>query len=245
MRFRLPLPAQGGPDASQFDRPGSSLPAFQRRWCLAVAAGVLLMTASGCNYVILLGYLIGGPPSIQPDYEALTGKSMSDHDVVVAVACFAPKEVLYNFAHVDREITKHVSYRLHQHKIKTINPDRVQQWLDENPNWDEPDEIGRGLGATYVVYIDLTEFTLYEENSHELYRGRSEGVVTVYELDEEGNGEPIYSKDLVSRYPLAAPRDTSEISRPQFQMQYMSRLSEEVGRLFYEHFNGDDISDAT
>ncbi len=245
MRFRLPLPAQGGPDASQADRSKTPFFAYQPRWWMAPLAGLLLTTATGCNYVILLGYLIGGPPSITPDYEALTGKSMTDHDVVVAVACFAPKDVLYNFAHVDREVTKHVSYRLHQHKIKTINPDLVQQWLDENPNWDEADEIGRGLGATYVVYVDLTDFTLYEENSHELYRGRSEGVVTVYELDEDGNGEPIYSKDLVSRYPLAAPRDTSQVSRPQFQMEYMSRLSEEIGRLFYEHFNGDDISAAT
>ncbi|MHC4874959.1 MAG: hypothetical protein ACYTGL_00585 [Planctomycetota bacterium] len=207
--------------------------------------GVLLTTTSGCNYLILLGYLIGGPPAIEPDYEALTGNSMTDQDVVVAVACFAPKEVLYNFAHVDREITKYVSYRMHEHKVKTINPDLVQKWLDENPHWDEPDEIGRATGATHVIYIDLTSFTLFEENSHELYRGRSEGVVTVYELDEDGEGEPIYSKDIVSRYPLAAPKDTSEISRPQFQMLYLSRLSEEVGRLFYEHFNGDDIADAT
>lgn len=204
-----------------------------------------LPAISGCNYLILLGYLIGGPPSIAPDYDEMTGHSFTNPGVVVAVACYSPKEVLYNFAHVDREVAKYVSYRLHQHNIQTINPDRVQQWLDRNPDWDEADEIGEGVGATHVVYIDLTSFTLFEENSHELYRGRSDGIVTVYELDEDGEGEPVYSKDIVSRYPLAAPRDTSDVSRPQFQMQYLSRLSEEIGRLFYEHYNGDDMTDAT
>jgi hypothetical protein len=211
---------------------------------LLLALG-LMFAASGCNYIILLGYLLGGPPAIEPDYETSTGHSMTDKEVTIAVVCFAPKEVLFTFAHVDRELAKHVAYRLHSHKIRTINPDVVQRWLDENPNWDEPEEVGKGVGATHVVYIDLTNYTLFEENSHELYRGRADGEVTVYELDEEGEGEPVYSKELISRFPLAAPRSSSEISRAGFQAAFLSRLSEEVGRLFYEHYNGDDIPDAT
>lgn len=216
-----------------------------RRALTACLLGALICVTSGCNYIVLLGYLIGGPPSIEPDYDALTGNSMTDQGIIVAVACFAPKEVMYNFAHVDRDIARAVGQRLHNHKVVVINPDRVQKWVDENPNWDEPDEIGRAVGATHVVYIDMTSYTLYEENSHELYRGRSEGIVSVYELDEDGDGEQIYSKELISRYPLAAPRDSSDISREQFHQQYRARLSEEIGRLFYEYYNGDDMSDAT
>lgn len=205
----------------------------------------LLLTAGGCNYLILLGYLIGGPPAIAPDYETQTGKSLTDKDVVVAVACFAPKEVQYSFSHVDRELQKLVAQRLHMHKIKVINPDAVRRWLDENPHWDEPSEIGRGVQATHVVYIDLTNYTLFEENSHELYRGRAEGVVSVYEVGEDGDGEATYTKDILSKYPLLdAPRSTSDSSKVGFQTEYLHRLSEEVGRLFYEHYNGDDISDA-
>jgi hypothetical protein len=199
--------------------------------CLLLA---LVCTNAGCNYIVLLGYLIGGPPSIEPDYDAMTSESLTNPGIVVAVACFAPKEVQYSFAHVDRDIAVAVARRLHNHKVKVITPDLVQEWIDEHPDWDEPDEIGKAVGATHVVYIDLTSFTLYEENSHELYRGRS-----------EGDGEQTYSKELISRYPLAAPRDSSDISRAQFQLQYLARISEEIGRLFYEHYNGDDMSDAT
>jgi hypothetical protein len=212
---------------------------------LPLMIAAVLLTSSGCNYIVMLGYLIGGPPSIEPDYDATTGLSMTDKDIVVAVACFAPKEVLYSFSHVDREIAKLVAYRLHTHSIKTINPDMVQKWVDEHPDWDEADEIARGVGASHVIYIDLTSYTLYEENSHEMYRGRSEGIVTVYELDEDGEGEQVYSKEVISRYPLAMPRASSDISRSGFQGQYLARLSEEIGRLFYEYYNGDDIPDAT
>ena len=69
--------------------------------CLLIA---LIGATSGCNYVVLLGYLIGGPPSIEPDYDAMTSESLTNPGIVVAVACFATKEVLYSFAHVDRDI---------------------------------------------------------------------------------------------------------------------------------------------
>lgn len=224
----------------------SNRPQTRRRWLASLLAVLTLtMGLSGCNYVVLLGYLIGGPPSIEPDYDALTGKSMTDKGVVAAVACFAPKEVRFSFSTVDQDVARFVAHRLHSHEIKVIQPDVVQRWIDENPDYDEPEEIGVGVGATHLIYIDLTQFTIYEENTQELYRGRSEAFVTVYEIDKDtGSGEQVYSKELISRFPLAVPRSVQEISRPAFLSQYLTRLSEEIGRLFYEHFNGDDISDA-
>ncbi len=216
-------------------------------WRLAVWTGVSLACCGlcGCNYLILAGYLIGGPPSIAPDFETVTNKSMTDPGVVVAVVCYAPPEIKWDFDSIDEEIAKYVSYRLHQHKIRVINPDRVAAWLDENPEWDAPKEIGEAFHATYVIYIDLQSFNLYEENSAQLYRGRAEAIVSVYQTDEEGQGERIYTKELVSKYPLAAPRSTYEVSYTTFKRQYLTRLSEEIGRLFYEHYAGDDIPDAT
>ncbi len=52
-----------------------------RRWRLVVQAvlvALLLVSVPGCNYFILLGYLIGGPPQIEPLFERDTKKSMTD-----------------------------------------------------------------------------------------------------------------------------------------------------------------------
>ncbi len=211
-----------------------------------VAALLLPLTLTGClKPLILLGYLIGGPPSIEPDFDVNTKKSMTAKDVKVAVVCYAPLEVKYDFSAIDHELAKYLSFRLVQHKIKTITPDSVRAWLDENPDWDEPSEIGKALQVKYVVYIDLESFSLYEEHSANLYRGHSEGMVSVFEIDEAGDGEKIYSREITSRFPLASPRSTMEVAYSTFKQQYLSRLSEEIGRLFYEHYNGDDIPDAT
>lgn len=208
-------------------------------WGILLAA---LPCLTGCQYLIFAGYLLGGPPSIEPDFDAETGQSFTGKGKKVAIICYAPDKVKWDFDKIDRELSLYVSHRMTNHKIKIIDPDAVNAWIEENPDWDKPDELGEAAGADYVVFIELEEFSLYEENSSNLYRGRTKGMVSVYEM-EEGSGEIIYTKDLDSKYPIHAPVATSEKSFYDFKSLYMSRLSEEIGRLFYEHFAGDDIPD--
>jgi hypothetical protein len=212
---------------------------------MAAWAALAICLPSGCNYIILAGYLIGGPPSIEPEFDAMTKKSMTDKDVTTLVVCYAPPEIRRSFALVDKELEKYVSYRLAQHHIKVVPPDLVRAWLDENPEWDKPEEIGKAFNSTYVIYIDLNDYTLYEENSATLYRGRADAIVSVFEMDQEGTGEKIYDKELHSIYPILEPRDTADVTYSTFKQQYLSRLSEEIGRQFYEYYNGDDIPEAT
>lgn len=214
---------------------------------LATLSLLIPLTCTGClKPLIVWGYLLGGPPSIEPDFDRMTQKSMTDKDATVAVVCYAPLDVKYDFSAIDHELAKYVTYKLVQHKVKVANPDQVRAWLDENAdNWDEPSEIGKALGVKYVVYIDLESFNLWEAHSHDLLRGHAEGVVSVFEIDEEGEGEKIYTKEITSLFPTVAPRAATEVPFATFKQQYLTRLSEEIGRLFYEHYNGDDIPDAT
>ena len=217
----------------------------QFRSLLALCCSTVICTGlTGCNYFILLGYLIGGPPSIEPDFNAVTGRSMAEKEKTVAVVVYAPEDIQFDHSGIDFEINKYVSNRLHQHAISTISPIYVKKWMDENPDWDIATEIGAAFETDYVIYIDIHEFSLYEKNSHNLYRGRTEAMISVFEMFEDGEGEKIYSKELTSKYPLEVARDEAEESYNTFKGKYLSRVSEEIGRHFYEHYNGDDIPDA-
>lgn len=197
---------------------------------------------SGCNYFIPLAYFIGGPPSIEPDFDAMTKQSLTEKDVTVVIVAYAPPELKWDFPKIDAEVAKYVAYRLVQKKVKVFNPDKVQAWLDEHDDdWDKPEEVGAAFDATYVIHIDLGKFSLYEENSTTLYRGRSEAYISVFEMDGDGHGEKVYNKEVLSTHPIRGPRSTSEMPFTEFKREYLSRLSEEVGWLFYEHYNGDNI----
>jgi hypothetical protein len=210
-----------------------------------VGFALVMLSVTGClKEALFIGLLVGGPPSVEPEFDSWTKNSMTDKGVTVAVVCYAPKEILLNSFKVDQSLSKYVTNRLHQHRIKVINPDRIDAWMDQNPNWERAVEIGEAFGVTYVINIDLEDYSLYEKDSPNLYRGRSQVRVRVWEMDDDGEGEKVYEKSLNSVYPLAIPRSTSQESLSTFRRKYLSRLSEEIGRLFYEHYNGDDMPDA-
>ncbi|MFP6768997.1 MAG: hypothetical protein VB859_12550, partial [Planctomycetaceae bacterium] len=55
------------------------------------AAALVILSLTGClKQLLFLGLLIHGPPSIEPDFDSRTGKSMTAKDVKVAVICEAP-----------------------------------------------------------------------------------------------------------------------------------------------------------
>lgn len=206
-----------------------------------IAAALWCVSLSGCRVGMLLGLLIAGPPTVEPEFDKQNdGESMTDKGVSVAVVCFAPPEVRYSFDNIDNELAKSVSFRLVEHKIKVIPPDLVRAWMDENKDWDKPEEIGAAFKATYVIYIDLNKFSLFEEGSTSLYRGRSESSVSVWKMDEDGTAEKIFNEEKISKFPQQQPISPDE-SYANFKARYLYRLSDEIGRYFYEYYLSDEI----
>ena len=119
-----------------------------------------LSAASGCTYFILLGYLIGGPPTVQPDFDKMTKKSLTDRGVKVAVVCFAPDEIRLSYTGVDKDIAKYTANQLFKKSMKVVHPDQVQDWLDKHGEWDKPGEIGEATGATHIIFIDVHKYSL-------------------------------------------------------------------------------------
>ena len=115
----------------------------------------------------------------------------------------------------------------------------------EHPDWDSPTELGDALGVTYVIHIEIERHSLFEKNNQNLLRGRTEGLLSVYEISENGGGKRVYTRDVRARHPRLAPRSTYNTTLPNFKREYLSRLSDQLGWYFYEHHTGDDIPDAT
>ena len=67
--------------------------------------------------------------------------------------------------------------------------------------------------------------------------------MSVYKMQKGEEAEKSIPRKSPPLYPLEKPRETSEISYDRFRRQYLGRLSDEIGRLFYEYYNGDDMAD--
>lgn len=208
----------------------------------AAVAALLILSTSGCNYVMMLGYLIGGPPQIEPIFEKETKKSFTDRDVRVAVVCYASDGLKFKFDNLDHIVANAVTHQLANKKIEVVPYDEIRAWLRDNPDWDTAVEVGAEFDVNYVVYIDISEFDLYERDSNSLFRGRCDTIVSVYEMETDGEGTRIFSRDLNSVFPLEVPRSATDVSYDTFRMEYIMRLSDEIGRFFYPYLTGDDFS---
>ena len=221
--------------------------AIHRRpfWSLAVRLslmGLMLLTIPGCNYFLLLGYLIGGPPQEEPMFEKETDQSMTDKDVRVAVVCYASDELKYKFDNIDHIIANRVTNQMAGKKIEMVPYDDIRNWLAENPDWDTAVDVGSEFDVTYVVYIDISDFSLYERDSNSLFRGRCDAIVSVYEMETDGEGKRIFSREINSVFPTEVPRSAADVSYEMFRMEYIWKLSDDIGRLFYPWYIGDQMT---
>ncbi|MCA8992197.1 MAG: hypothetical protein KDA88_09480 [Planctomycetaceae bacterium] len=204
------------------------------------------LSLTGCSQFVVINYLLHGPPTVEPDFDSETGLSMSNPGVTVAVVCFAPKELQWESPDIDEQISGMVARQMGQNHIKVIEPEFIRAWVDENPDWEKAEEIGKRFQTNYVVEIELAEYSLYEPNSTTLFRGRTEAYVHVVEMDESFEfGERIFTKEINFEFPTRVPRSSYDTSHTQFKKEYLSRLAERIGYLFYERFNGDMIGWAT
>ncbi|WP_417851556.1 hypothetical protein [Thalassoglobus sp.] len=216
-------------------------PRFSNRFRVLLTALLVSVSLSGCQQFVIISYLLHGPPTIEPDFDAETGESMSNPGVTVAVVCYAPTKLKWKFPQLDEQVATHLAFRLGQNHITMIHPDYVKAWLDEHPDWEKASEIGKAFKADYVIEVELADFTLHEGSSTTLFRGRTEAYVNVIKVDEEGYGDRIFTKEIDFAYPTRVPRTSSDVSLGEFQKEYLSMLSERIGWLFYERFHGDMI----
>jgi hypothetical protein len=179
-------------------------------------------------------YIIQGEPTKDPEFTKLKDKK-------VAVVCYAPARVRYNADDVDTEVAKGVSALLKRNgkAIDVVDPDQVADWLDQHANWSDVTEVGKEFSADYVVFVDIQEFSVYEENSPNMLRGRSYVDIRVYDVVNEG--AVVYSTDLESIYPLGRPIPAGEKRETSFRREYLARLSDEIGRHFYPYVPGEDV----
>lgn len=218
-----------------------------RRWALLALVLALVTCSSGCQIIIGTLLSLGGRPLIDADFKVFTGKSLAEKGKKVVVICTAPENAK-DVSSLDLDIIADVSGKFRQHDINVIEPHKIQSWIDDNAGGvEEADliEIGRKFDADYIVHIRLDQFTYKEQNSPNLFRGRTKGKLMVVQIDDipgakgRKRGKKIYDKGFSSVYPEHQPKSGEEISGQVFRKQYLERVSGEIAQFFYDHRPGE------
>jgi hypothetical protein len=241
---------------------------LQTRLLRLLLVAVLLAPASGCQMIIGVLMMLRGRPLIEADFKQQTGKDMLDEGKRVIVLCTSPDIAKAEYSGIDVDLSTEITRRLKHEKIKIVDEHAVATWMDDQGGRIDDESIARAIkkfNADYVILIELEEFAYHEENSRDLFRGRSRGTAHVIMLKssktksnpEDGpeskadkaaaKAKPkttpkrVYSRDFSSTYPVHQPVQSDAVSELAFRKQYVDRMADEIARLFYDHRPGEDF----
>jgi hypothetical protein len=160
---------------------------------------VLTVPLVGCK-ALAMPFLLWGPEptkKIPAECSDLAGKR-------VAVLVWADMDTLFEYQHVQLELSEHVRAGL-EGKVKglTFVPNRqVVELQRQDPDWDraDPAKLGAKLGAERVLYIELTQYTTREPDSPHLLRGHIGANAKVCDTAQSG-APPVYKGVVECAYP--------------------------------------------
>lgn len=221
-----------------------------RRALPLVLAALCFVTLPGCQIVIGVLQIFKGFPTDDADFKIQThGRRLDEKGKKVVILASSEPSAKSELPSLDADVISELTRRFNVQKIKVVDSHKINRWIDDNGGiTDATDlvEVGPKFGADFILLIKFEEFGFRENHSPQLYRGHARGSVVVVEMKPGPEGakpiaKQIYHRPFDSHYPVNGPIPAEQEKPSVFRQRYLTRLSEELARLFYDHRPGDDM----
>ena len=206
--------------------------------------GLLLATAmqSGCiNIGVMMGKVFFGDPLMTSVFEQRTGVSLEKTQKKIAVVCTAPASISGSFDALQHDLQDEVARKLKVRQLNVARSDEVINALESAGGQFERDAFAFALpDVDYIVHVDIERCTHTEDSSPDMYRGRANGIIYVYEVDRaaERSASPrvlqVFYQEFNSEYPGAQPVMADQMSTRIFQKKFVDSMAESIARTFYD-----------
>lgn len=221
---------------------------LSRRLRMVLSVVAIMLTVSslaGCSLFVMAGKMIFGDPTIPSSFSARTGINLTKDQKKLLVVCRTPYLVENAMPSLEYDLTDGVLRRLKQRGIKTVSPDVVAAWLDENGGTNNnPDRFAKEFDCDFIAIVEVTSLSFYEENSRDMFRGHALGNIRAFEvknIGEEKRAAQIYSGEFTTEYPQFSPIAIHSMTERVFQKQFLDYLSQQIARHFHDYRVSDSI----
>ena len=132
----------------------------------------------------------------------------------------------------DKEVSKEIK------GLHVIAPGAVLKYQEENLHWDdlEKTQLGKALGADYVLFVALTEFTTREPASIYQLQGLVTAEITLYKTDLPERDSCVFrSDDIRVLNPKNTPGGVPGYNDSLIREGMIKEFAERVVWKFYKH----------
>lgn len=214
-----------------------------RRALPYVSVALMLSCLSGCSLFVMAGKMIWGDPKTAAAFSNQTGIDLTDGEHTLLVVCRTPHLIKNELPTFEYDLTDGLLRRLRQAGVKTISPDDVSEWLDDNAGeFESATELAEDFDADYIAVVDMSEVSFNESNSPGMFRGSAQGSIRAYEVQTVGERRQAYqvfSGGFDTQYPRFNPVSVHSVSKRVFQKQFVDHLNQHIARQFHDYRMGD------
>ena len=219
------------------------------KWARRAVWGTLVAVMTiGCNPLTTIGFLLHKDDIRPAEYPMVAHKDAQGKDkdeVKLVILCDMPGNGTEQYVGSDRELAAIMAKRFPELlkengskiKLTVVSSSQVDKFTKGHRGWKTmpPREIGRSLGADYLMFVTLTGMQMYEPASaNQIYRGRVEANVDVYDTTVKGN-EPKFSYPYAHVYPKTGVRDAGSVPVSLFKKEFMTSLANTLILKHVEH----------
>ncbi len=210
--------------------------AIPRRYTLAILLGAAALSA-GCQASTMAYFLF---PEAKHEAEMKNLASDDKKEVRVVILTYTPElETRPEFIQADRSLCEMLAAKLRElcennhESVTIVNPAKVEQFKTAHPNWrQEPNlaDIGRQFKADYLIYIEISNLSLYEKGAaQQLYHGQAGMSVQV--VDVHKPSESPLPKQVSFVYPDAkGPIPIDDMQPMEFREKFLDFVATRLAR---------------
>jgi hypothetical protein len=217
--------------------------AVSRKTLLLTVSLAIIGGLSGCSLAVMAGKMFFGDPKMISTFTSATGVDLTDGDDTLLVICQAP-HLANDVPTLEYDLTDGILRRLRQAGVKTVPPDEVSRWLDQNGGeFDDVSELADQFDADYIAVVQIREIRFFEENSRDMLRGFAQAAVSGYEVrsvDDRRTAMQVFSNEFRTKHPRFQPVPVHQKSERVFQKEFIGQLSLQLARQFHDYRMGDD-----
>jgi len=182
----------------------------------------------GCNPASLSYFLFKGDGKAPAEYPIVPAEGRKD--VVIAILMSAPNAPV-EFAGIDRDLARNLGHILTEQskekkpQIRVVDQSRIDRFKNSTAGWKtlSPAEVGKQLGADYVIDASVSGLSLYEAGSGRyMYQGQGSVDAVVFET---ATGKE-HSKYFVNAKLEAKPSDS--VPPGQYKSLLVQRIADEL-----------------
>ncbi|HNQ21466.1 MAG TPA: hypothetical protein PKK06_00045 [Phycisphaerae bacterium] len=205
-------------------------------WSAGIAAAVLLMALTGCNWLTPLAAISEQKQEVLAEFDKLPGSR-------TLVLIWTPPETLFDYPYARLELATYIGDRLQEglttkkSKIDLVDPRDVEEYLGRQlARRIDPATVGRQFDADYVVYLELLQFQIRDPEEPQFLRGRIQASVTVHVVRAEPDQVKRYELAPVETvYPKKGPVVLSATNSLRVREAMYREFAEQVARKFFDH----------